>query len=325
MIYIFIFIIILFVINIIFYFIPKKKGDRGLNGYKGDNGLVGDMGEYGDIGNVGYKGNIGDLSANFGLNGEKGDKGDNGSKGDKGIIGLNGLPGEPGDKGEKGEIGNKGAKGKIGLPGPEGKLDIDLNITPNLKKCVLIDKENKSFKCPKDMVLVDMKVKKIDNSLNSLIENVICCNIGYNNNYNYIPELKKNLDKIKIIIKNPNQNGNDINFKESITKYNIDDLTKMLENINLINSIILDKVDINEIPFLNEVNDDLKKNVVLYSDDLINKWINISGSISNYLKYLLNLLAKFYLKTGNLTKLLDQLLLFPENDISYLEKKIKLY
>lgn len=258
----------------IFYKIKQKQGPKGDKGIKGPSGDQGDEGPKGDTGISGHTGPKGIIAKDIGLKGLKGPiglKGPAGNRGPRGDIGLQGIIGEKGNTGVKGDDGNSG---KNGFRGPLGNNRVikedDLTIIANKNKCIRLKDKDKFLKCPKNMAVFNMDVKKKEKILNrrnpdSDLNSITCCEIDISNpeydnffsgleillllteavgirtNYSSYNTLKKKLidprlsedqkDEVREKIKN-------VKYKEYFDKFNLREMKKLESNLNIIIDLI---------------------------------------------------------------------------------------
>lgn len=118
-----------------FYFIKKPMGDKGIKGLPGTKGDTGKRGPIGTRGPNGIQGPEGDKGPSYGLIGVKGDIGDAGPRGIQGDAGFEGIRGDTGDIGLQGFQGKQGESGKTGIIGKPGnpRIFIDIDEKTNNK------------------------------------------------------------------------------------------------------------------------------------------------------------------------------------------------
>ena len=257
-----------------FYNIKKKTGPKGIKGDKGIRGDQGSEGPKGDTGIPGHTGPKGIIAKDIGLKGLKGPTGFKGPRGNRGPRGDIGLQGEIGDKGNTGVNGEDGNQGKNGFRGPIGnnriiKEDV-LTIIANKKNCVRLKDKNKFLKCPKNMAVFNMDVKKKDKILNrrnpdSDLNSITCCEIDISNpeydlffsgfeillllteavgmrtNYASYNSLKKKLIDPRIGAdekKDIREKIENVKFKENFDKFNLREMKKLENNLNIIIDLI---------------------------------------------------------------------------------------
>lgn len=114
----------------IYYFIEKPLGDKGLKGPTGKKGLTGEPGDIGDRGTIGDEGEKGQKGPSQGIKGMKGNIGNPGPRGVIGDQGFEGLRGDTGEEGLPGFQGDKGVNGTTGFVGRKGPSRIITNNEP---------------------------------------------------------------------------------------------------------------------------------------------------------------------------------------------------
>ena len=332
----------------IYYGIKRPPGPKGPKGIKGDIGPIGEEGDMGEIGIRGYRGPVGIKGKSVGLKGEKGKQGIKGFKGETGEIGKKGLMGEKGLGGPPGIQGDRGFKGKKGLEGPPGRSRIISELSPikliaDRRKCVRIDAKNQmELKCPKNMVVFDIRAKKIsDRTADSNIDNIVCCNMVmepiYGNYFNKIKLLEKlsiNLGTLKAQIASYKSNyipGN--TWHQYLKDYNEDDISKITYNIekilNLVSGIESFK-SIREMPFevINKYykDEEVSKIIKEYTEEEEANIIEMSDSITSYEYYILNLMIGLFkfkvVDTSDYKRFVKEVYDFPKNDIASLEEAV---
>jgi hypothetical protein len=351
--------LIIFIIslsNIYFYYgMPRPQGPKGPKGIKGDTGSIGPDGIIGDKGIRGRKGSIGIKGKEIGLKGETGMSGINGFGGDigdqgrKGMIGSTGINGPPGIKGEL------GFKGKTGLEGPIGNNRVindnnNINLIADRRKCIRIDaKDQLELKCPMGMAIFDIRAKKVSNrTVDSNIDNIICCNINmeplYGNYFNKLTMIEKLNTHFGFLI------AEIVAYKTSyvpnnmwhkyLKKYNEDDISKISSNIDKIQSLIT-ATGANSFKSIREMpledmkkyfDEDTAKLIIEYTDEEIVNIINKYDSITSYEYYVLNLMLGLFksksikngspIDTSNYERFIKEVYDFPKNDIESLENTV---
>ena len=362
--------LILFIITLsnmyIYYGIRRPPGEKGVKGIKGDSGPMGEYGLRGDIGVSGLRGLKGIKGKDIGLKGMTGKDGIKGFKGDVGEEGKKGVQGDKGIKGNPGLQGDIGFNGKRGMEGPQGRSRIINNLDPiNLiadrNKCVRIDAYNKNgdgilkdlemikeLKCPKNMVVFDIRAEKVsDRTTNSNINNIICCNVVmeplYGNYYNKNKLLEKmsvNLGTLKAQIAAYKSTYVPNNmWHEYLKEYNEDELSVIsynVEKITLLISGIQSFKSVREIPLETITkyygNEEEAMEIKEYSEDDIKKITEMSDSITSYEYYLLNLILGLFksravdmaapIDTTDYKRFIKEVYDFPKNDIETLEETV---
>ncbi len=346
----------------IYYGIKRPLGPKGSKGIKGNIGSLGVEGDIGESGIAGYRGPIGIKGKDIGLKGEKGKQGIKGFNGELGDIGRKGLMGDKGVGGPPGIQGDRGFKGKKGLEGPPGRSRVisdlsPINLIADRRKCVKIDAYNKngdgidkeleqntSFKCPKNMVVFDIRAKKVsDRTVDSNIDNIVCCNIVmdklYDNYFNKneikiklnpkLVELKNALDK-SIILYNM--------WHQYLKDYNEEDISKITYNVEKMLNLItyMKNKSIREMPYevINKYykDEEAAKTIKEYTEEEEANIIEMSDSITSYEYYILNLMLRLLkfkavknatsIDTSNYKRFLKEVYDFPKNDIASLEEAV---
>ena len=172
----------------IYYIFDKPIGDKGNIGDEGSKGNLGPKGPIGDKGSTGEKGVKGDIGTVQGLPGIKGPRGDPGPRGPKGDKGFEGLLGISGAKGLPGFQGLKGPDGKPGIKGNKGPSRIitnneDIPLYGYKNKCVTIksfgNNTPEKLTCPNNMAVFDLVgIKPDQNNDNINIDSILCCRFG---------------------------------------------------------------------------------------------------------------------------------------------------
>ena len=362
--------LIIFIITLsnmyIYYGIRRPPGLKGEKGIKGDSGPIGDDGDRGDDGIRGLRGVKGIKGKDEGLKGITGKDGIKGFKGDVGEKGRKGIQGDKGLKGPLGLQGDRGVKGKMGMEGPQGRSRIINNLDPiNLiadrSKCVRIDAYDrngdgiqkdlemvKELKCPKNMVVFDIRAEKVsDRTADSNINNIICCNVVmeplYGNYYNKNKLLEKmtiNLGTLKAQIAAYKSNYVPNNmWHEYLKEYNEDELSVIsynVEKMTLLISGIQSFKSVREIPLETITkyygNEEEAMEIKEYSEDDIKKITEMSDSITSYEYYLLNLILGLFkskavdmaapIDTTDYKRFIKEVYDFPKNDIESLEETV---
>ena len=350
--------LIIFIITLsnmyIYYGIRRPLGSKGKKGIKGEMGPMGDDGDRGDDGIRGLRGVKGIKGKDEGLKGMAGKDGIKGFKGDMGEKGLKGVQGDKGLKGDPGLQGDRGFKGKMGMEGPQGRSRIINNLEPiNLiadrSKCVRIDAKNQiELKCPKNMVVFDIRAEKVsDRTTNSNINNIICCNVVmeplYGNYYNKNKLLEKmsvNLGTLKAQIAAYKSTYVPNNmWHEYLKEYNEDEISVIsynVEKMTLLISGIQSFKSVREIPLETITkyygNEEEAMEIKEYSEDDIKKITEMSDSITSYEYYLLNLILGLFksravdmaapIDTTDYKRFIKEVYDFPKNDIETLEETV---
>jgi|SaaInlStandDraft_5_1057022.scaffolds.fasta_scaffold13239_4 hypothetical protein len=346
----------------IYYGIKRPRGPKGSKGIKGDIGSLGIEGDIGEEGIAGYRGPIGIKGKDIGLKGGKGKQGIKGFKGEAGDIGRKGLMGDKGVGGPPGIQGDRGFKGKKGLEGPLGRSRVisdlsPINLIADRRKCVKIDAYNKngdgidkeleqntSFKCPKNMVVFDIRAKKVsDRTADSNIDNIVCCNMvmdplygDYFNKTKMLDKLLINLGTLKTQIaayKSKYIQGN--MWHQYLKGYNEEDISKITYNIekmlNLLSGIQSFK-SIREMPYevINKYykDEESAKLIKEYTEEEEANIKEMSDSITSYEYYILNLILGLFkmnaasIDTSDYKRFVKEVYDFPKNDIVSLEEAV---
>lgn len=334
----------------IYYGIKRPQGPKGSKGVKGDTGPLGVEGDMGEVGITGYRGTIGIKGKDIGLKGEIGKQGIKGFKGEIGDIGKKGLIGDKGIDGPPGIQGDRGFKGKKGLEGPLGRSRVISNLSPiNLiadrRKCIRIDaKDQIEMKCPKNMVVFDIRAKKVsDRTVDSNIDNIVCCNMvmdplygDYFNKTKMLDKLLINLGTLKTQIaayKSKYIQGN--MWHQYLKGYNEEDISKITYNIekmlNLLSGIQSFK-SIREMPYevINKYykDEESAKLIKEYTEEEEANIKEMSDSITSYEYYILNLILGLFkmnaasIDTSDYKRFVKEVYDFPKNDIVSLEEAV---
>ena len=363
--------LIIFIIGMsniyLYYFMPRPIGIRGRKGILGEKGFKGDEGKIGDSGIAGYKGPLGVKGKDIGLRGISGKPGIRGLSGNVGEKGFKGVKGEKGEKGPTGIRGPSGYNGKKGLEGPKGypreisSYDAQtksitntapLKISADRTKCVQVYATGSEIKCPENMAVFDIRARKISfKTEDSKIDKVICCRFqvenqhsqGYFDKVNLLINLNIELAAINVDIKSfENKFIPTAKYHPSLKEYTKDQRNKILNNISLIQTLlqsIQNNKSIREMPLRNlEIllgDNNLARQIKVYSDDEINKIIADHESITSYEFYILNLMNGLITKrmrkqqttveTTDYKRLLKEVYDFPKNNLIELEKTVNLY
>ena len=295
----FLFILLIFLIllttlsNICIYYIFDKpigeKGDDGDEGLKGNIGIRGSIGNKGIPGEKGITGDIGPVQGLPGIIGPRGDPGVRGPNGDKGFNGIQGVTGE---KGFQGFQGLKGPDGKAGIKGNKGPSRIivnneDIQLNALKDKCITV----KSFgnNTPEKLTcpnnMAVFDIKGIKSDNGNInIDSILCCSFGLDSSI--------------------------LNSKYNLLELSSGDFGSKIITLQA-----------KLFPLISETELSLEDTKLKEKFDLINTLLVQNTKIPNELLYPLRLL---YQLRNDEEKLIEEIRIFPKNNIVDLENYLKI-